>query len=79
MDGSNRQGASEMQGMFFQDKHAYFSLKPTWKGGGGSEIILKGLKWKNGRNERSFIFAIQSKFKLKIIIDKNLRSLRGAF
>ena len=26
----------------------------------------RGLKLKNGRNERSFIFDIQSKFKLKI-------------
>ena len=58
---------------------AHIWSRPTWKGGGGREIMLKGLKLKNGRNERSFIFALQSKFKLKKIIHKNLGSLRGAF
>ena len=58
---------------------AYIWKRPTWKGSGGREIRLKGLKFKNGRNERSFIFAPQSKFKPQNIIHENLGSLRGAF
>ena len=66
--------------LFFQDKHGGIHLIETkLRGGWGWEIKLKGLKSKNGHNEQSFIFAIQSKFKLKNIIHKNLGSLRGAF
>ena len=60
-------------------KEAHIWSRPSCKGGGGREIRLKGLKFKNGRDERSFIFAFQYKLKLKKIINENLGSLRGAF
>ena len=61
MDGSNRQVAFEMEGLPFQYKHRGIHLIETnLKRGGGREIRSKGFKFKNGRNERSFIFAPQA-------------------
>ena len=43
------------------------------KGEEGREIRLRVLKIKNRRNEQSFIYALQFKFKLKKIIPKKFR------
>ena len=48
MDVSNRQGAFEMKGLSLQDKPRGIYLNLTnLKRGGGREIRLRGLKFKN--------------------------------